>query len=236
MHVVIIMDGNGRWAKQRLLPRKMGHRAGAKAVRPIIEHCIKRNVKVLTLFAFSSENWQRPIDEVETLMELFLENLQKELPTLQNNNIRLRIIGERQHLNSHLQTKIAEVETVTENNTALTLVLAVSYGGRWDICQAVQKLAKAVQENKLLPDAITEDLITQNLSLADLPEPDLLIRTSGEQRISNFLLWQLAYTEFYFTETLWPDFDEDAFDVALNAYQQRVRRFGLTAEQLKEND
>ncbi len=231
-HLAIIMDGNGRWAKKRFLPRKLGHRAGARVVRELIEWCVKRDIKVLTLFAFSSENWQRPTEEVETLMELFLENLEKELPTLQHNNIRLRLIGERQQLNPTLQQRIAEVETATVNNTALQLILAVSYGGRWELCEAMRQLAEQVAAGNLTPSEITPELITAHLATHDLPEPDLLIRTSGEQRISNFLLWQLAYTELYFTDILWPDFNEQELDKALQIYQQRTRRFGLTNEQL----
>lgn len=231
-HIAVIMDGNGRWAKQRHLPRKMGHRAGAKAVRELVENCARLGIEVLTLFAFSSENWQRPSDEVNTLMELFFTSLEKELPLLQNNHIRLRIIGDRERLSLELQQRIAAVEQATENNERMNLVLAVSYGGRWDITQAVKKIAQKVVVDGIKPDDITEALIAQQICLADLPEPDLLIRTSGEQRVSNFLIWQLAYSELYFTEKNWPDFDKAEFDIALKKFAQRERRFGLTSEQL----
>jgi undecaprenyl diphosphate synthase len=226
IHIAIIMDGNRRWAEKRLLPRQMGHRAGAKAVRLLIESCVKKSIPYVTLFAFGSENWNRPEKEVSTLLELFLENLEKELPTLQKNNIRLKIIGERARLSSVLQTKIQEVEEQTAGNTALHLILAISYGGQWDICQAVRKLADQVKEGSLSSEAITPILFEATLSTETLPQVDLLIRTSGEKRLSNFLLWQLAYAELYFTDVLWPDFDEATLEQALLEYRQRKRRFG----------
>ncbi len=232
-HIAIVMDGNGRWAKQRHMPRKMGHRAGAKAVRKLIETCAQKGIKVLTLFAFSSENWNRPQDEVQTLMGLFLSNLEKELPTLQENNIRLRVIGDRSLLNSELQQRIAQVEADTQQYHHMNLVLAVSYGGRWDITQAVKKLCSQAIESNLDVANITESDLQKYLSIADLPDPDLFIRTSGEQRLSNFLIWQLAYSELVFIDKLWPDFNADDLELALQQYQQRERRFGLTAEQLR---
>lgn len=228
-HIAVVMDGNGRWAKKRHMPRKMGHRAGAKAVRKLIENCAEKGIEVLTLYAFSSENWNRPKDEVDTLMALFLENLEKELPTLQKNNIRLRVIGDRSLLQPELQQRIEDVEVKTANNTHMNLVLAVSYGGKWDITQAVNQLLKAKSAEQ---EFITSEQIAQYLSLADLPDPDLFIRTSGEQRISNFLIWQMAYSELYFTDKLWPDFDTSDLALALQHYEQRERRFGLTSEQL----
>jgi undecaprenyl diphosphate synthase len=225
-HLAVIMDGNGRWARKRLLPRQMGHREGAKAVRLLIESCVKKNIPYLTLFAFSSENWQRPEKEVQTLLELFLENLEKELPTLKKNNICLKIVGERGRLDATLQAKIKEVEDQTQKNTALQLNLAISYGGQWDICQAAQACAKKVLGGYLAVEDIQPALFQTYLATGDIPPPDLLIRTSGEHRISNFLLWQLAYTEFYFTEVLWPDFDEQEFEKALLWYGERQRRFG----------
>ena len=222
------MDGNGRWAKQRYLPRKAGHRAGAKTVRSLIEQCTHKGIGYLTLFAFSSENWQRPQDEVSALLQLFFDNLEKELPTLQKNNIRLQIIGEREKFSEPLQQRIAEAEQVTEKNTGLRLLLATSYGGRWDICQAARRLAQQVAQGELTVAAIDETVFAKQLTTVGVPDPDLLIRTSGEQRMSNFLLWQLAYAEFYVTTVNWPDFNEAALDEALVFYANRQRRFGLT--------
>ena len=233
-HIAIIMDGNGRWAKKRLLPRKAGHHAGAKAVRIIIEACAKRNIKNLTLFAFSSENWQRPADEVETLMDLFLSRLHSELPQLQENQIRLQIIGDRSAFSVELCQRMREVEQLTQGNTRMRLVLATGYGGRWDICQATQRMVQAVQQGQLQVEEINETTLSDYLTTSGLPEPDLLIRTSGEQRLSNFLLWQLAYSELYFTDILWPDFDEQALQHALASYTQRCRRFGFTQEQISD--
>jgi undecaprenyl diphosphate synthase len=231
-HIAIIMDGNGRWAQKRLMPRIMGHHAGVRAVRKIVEYCAKSNVEVLSLFAFSSENWRRPKDEVNLLMELFMATLQSEVDKLDNNNIRLKIIGDKAAFSDKLQEKIRAAEQQTENNTGLTLVIAANYGGRWDITQAVQKIIVAIASGEIQQQAISEELINQYLVTADLPEPDLFIRSGGEERISNFLLWQLAYTEFYFTEALWPDFDQQLLEQAITSFKSRQRRFGHTGEQM----
>ncbi|NJN45197.1 MAG: isoprenyl transferase [Candidatus Competibacteraceae bacterium] len=231
-HVAIVMDGNGRWAKRRLLPRPAGHREGAKAVRRVAKACQEQAVQVLTLFAFSSENWQRPATEVNFLMELFLTTLRTEVRRLQENNIQIRFIGERSAFNQELQVLMREAETKTAANTGLVLVIAANYGGRWDILQAARQLAQEAATGELDPQIITCEHVQQRLCLHDLPEPDLFIRTGGEQRISNFLLWQLAYTEFYFTDQLWPDFDIHSLDEALSAFAQRQRRFGRTDEQV----
>ncbi len=231
-HVAIIMDGNGRWAQKRFMPRAIGHQAGVKAVRKIVEYCANQKIEVLTLFAFSSENWRRPEEEVSLLMKLFLATLQREINKLDRNNIRLRFIGDRSKFSDKLQAKMAEGETQTKDNNALTLVIAANYGGRWDMCQAFQTVAKKIATGELVSQDVTEQLINQYLSTADLPEPDLFIRTGGEQRVSNFLLWQLAYTELYFTETLWPDFDQNSLEDAIKSFKSRQRRFGHTGEQL----
>jgi undecaprenyl diphosphate synthase len=231
-HIAIIMDGNGRWAKKRFMPRIAGHRSGVEAARQVVKNCAKRHIKVLSLFAFSSENWRRPPQEVSYLMELFLTGLEREVNMLHENNICLRFIGDRKRFSEKLGKKISEVEHLTANNTGMTLIIAADYGGQWDICQAVQKLAQAVEAGTLSSQAITPDNIAKHLSFADLPDPDLFIRTSGELRISNFMLWQLAYSELYFTNTLWPDFDEKELDKALAQYSSRERRFGYSSEQL----
>lgn len=231
-HIAIIMDGNGRWAQKRLMPRIMGHHAGVRAVRKIVEYCAKSNVEVLSLFAFSSENWRRPKDEVNLLMELFMATLQSEVDKLHNNNIRLKIIGDKSAFTDKLQEKIRSAEQQTQHNQGLTLVIAANYGGRWDITQAVQKIVDAIAIGELEAQAISEQLINQYLVTADLPEPDLFIRSGGEERISNFLLWQLAYTEFYFTEALWPDFDQSLLEQAITSFKSRQRRFGHTGEQM----
>jgi len=233
-HIAIIMDGNGRWAKKRHLPRHAGHKAGVETVRRVINLCVEHHIKVLTLFAFSSENWQRPKQEVNLLMDLFMTALQKEITALHKNQVRLRFFGAREAFSDKLQQLIAEAETLTEHNTGLTLVIAANYGGRWDIVEAATLLAKQIEQGTLKSQEINENLFSKHLCLADLPEPDLFIRTSGEQRISNFLLWQLAYTELYFTDTLWPDFDKETFIQALKAFSTRQRRFGRTGEQLKD--
>lgn len=234
-HIAIIMDGNGRWAKQRHQPRFMGHRAGVKSVEKIVKHCVERDVKVLSLFAFSSENWRRPSKEVSLLMELFALALKQQVKRLHSNNIQLRIIGELSQFSSSLQKQINQAMLLTKDNTGLVINIAANYGGHWDITQAVKKLVTQVQSGEISPDDITEEAISQYLTTADLPEPDLFIRTGGEQRVSNFLLWQLAYTEFYFTDCLWPDFDESSLDAAIGSFKQRERRFGQTSEQLKDN-
>lgn len=231
-HIAIIMDGNGRWAQKRFMPRAVGHQAGVKAVRKIVEHCVRERVEVLTLFAFSSENWRRPPEEVSLLMELFMATLHAEIDKLHRNNIRLRFIGDRSRFSEALQKKMSEGETQTRNNTALTVVIAVNYGGRWDLCQAFRAVNQKVLAGELNPQDIDESLVSRHLSTADLPEPDLFIRTGGEQRVSNFLLWQLAYTELYFTDTLWPDFDQKSLEQAILIFKGRQRRFGHTGEQV----
>jgi undecaprenyl diphosphate synthase len=231
-HVAIIMDGNGRWAKQRFMPRIAGHKSGVEAARQVVKNCAKRHIKVLTLFAFSSENWRRPAQEVSYLMELFLTGLEREFNMLHENNIQLRFIGDRTRFSEKLCQKILEVEVLTSKNTGMTLIIAADYGGQWDICQAVKKLALAVEEGKLSSNDISPASIASHLSFADLPNPDLFIRTSGELRISNFMLWQLAYSELYFTNTLWPDFNEQELENALTHYANRERRFGYSSEQL----
>ena len=226
-HVAIIMDGNGRWAKQQHQPRFMGHRAGVKAVEAIVKHCIELDVKVLSLFAFSSENWRRPSKEVSLLMELFNLALRQQVKRLHKNNIRLRIIGDLTKFSSSLQNKIEESQLLTENNTGLTLNIAANYGGRWDVVQAVQTIAKKVKAGEVDADAISEQMISDSLATAILPEPDLFIRTGGEQRVSNFLLWQMAYTEFFFTNTLWPDFSHNELESILLKFSKVNRNYGL---------
>jgi len=226
-HVAIIMDGNGRWAKQRHLPRFAGHKRGVEAVRAIVKACSARGVGFLTLFAFSSENWRRPADEVALLMQLFIAALENEVKKLHRNGIRLKVIGDRAAFDRKIQDLIAEGEALTAANQALTLTIAANYGGRWDILQAADRCRA---EDPAAP--ITEERLRRCLSMSYAPEPDLFIRTGGEQRVSNFLLWQLAYTELYFTDTLWPDFNAQALEEAFVSYRQRERRFGRTSEQL----
>jgi len=233
-HIAIIMDGNGRWANKRHLPRFAGHKAGVEAVRNIVKDCAKRNIEALTLFAFSSENWRRPKKEVSLLMDLLMNSLQREVSKLHENKVRLKVIGDRRAFSRKLQKQIETAEYLTRENDGLVLVVAVNYGGRWDIIQAVQKLAEGVEEGRIDPAQIDEDMLASYLELNDLPEPDLFIRTGGEERISNFLLWHLAYTEMYFTEILWPDFDIDAFRDALISFTKRQRRFGQTGEQVEQ--
>jgi undecaprenyl diphosphate synthase len=232
-HIAIIMDGNGRWAKQRFLPRTAGHRSGVGAVRKTVEHCLARGVEALTLFAFSSENWRRPATEVSLLMELFVASLERETRKLHENGVRLRVIGDRSAFTSVLQNRIAASEELTRQNDRLNLVIAANYGGRWDILQAARRLVEQAERGELRAAEIDIETFESHLALADLPEPDLFIRTGGERRISNFLLWQLAYTELYFTPVLWPDFDEKALDQALEDYAGRQRRFGYTGEQVE---
>jgi undecaprenyl diphosphate synthase len=233
-HIAIIMDGNGRWAKKRLLPRVAGHQAGVEAVRGTVESCGRKGVEVLTLFAFSSENWRRPASEVGLLMELFVKTLKREAKRLHANNVRLRVIGERDAFDPKLREGIANAERLTRDNTGLTLVIAANYGGRWDIAQAARALAARVEAGRLASADITPELLDAQLSLHDMPEPDLFIRTGGEQRISNFLLWQLAYTELFFTDVLWPDFDESLLDEAIASFAKRQRRFGRTGDQVEQ--
>jgi undecaprenyl diphosphate synthase len=235
-HIAIIMDGNGRWAKQQHQPRFMGHRAGVKAVEAIVKHCIELDVKVLSLFAFSSENWRRPTKEVSLLMELFSLALKQQVKRLHKNNIRLQIIGDLSQFSPSLQKQIQQSQQLTENNTGLTLNIAANYGGRWDVVQSVRKIAEKVKKGELEVGAISEQMISDSLATAELTEPDLFIRTGGEQRVSNFLLWQMAYTEFFFTDTLWPDFDTVALDQAVSSFTERERRFGQTSEQIQEQN
>ncbi len=232
-HVAIIMDGNGRWAKARHMPRFAGHRAGVGKVREIVEECSRRDIEALTLFAFSSENWRRPKQEVSLLMDLLWTSLNREIRKLHDNNIRVRFIGDRSVFAQRIADRIAAAEEKTSQNTGMTLVIAVNYGGRWDIVNACRELLGQVQQGQLSADAIDEKTFAAHLSMQGLPEPDLFIRTGGEQRISNFLLWHLAYTEFYFTHVLWPDFGAQAFDEALDSFARRQRRFGMTGDQVE---
>ena len=227
-HIAVIMDGNGRWARKRFLPRVAGHKRGVETVRDLVKQCAKLNVKYLTLFAFSSENWRRPEDEVSFLMGLFMDALKREVTKLHENNIRLILIGDRSKFNVELVAQIKAAEKLTAKNTGLTLTIAANYGGRWDILNAANQMIKKTPN---ITDFTEEDL-SPHLAMHYASEPDLFIRTGGEKRVSNFLLWQLAYTEFYFTDTLWPDFDAKAFQLAIQSYQQRERRFGRTSEQL----
>ncbi|MDX1525224.1 MAG: polyprenyl diphosphate synthase [Pseudidiomarina maritima] len=232
-HVAIIMDGNGRWAKLRGKHRTFGHKAGAEAVRQAVQFARKKGIQSLTLFAFSSENWNRPQQEVSVLMELFMTVLKREVKKLHKHNVRLRIIGDKSAFSERLQNQMATAEAMTANNTALNLNIAANYGGRWDITAAARQLASKVRDGELDAEQITTDLLAEQLQLADQPEPDLLIRTGGEHRISNFLLWQLAYAEFYFSQVLWPDFDDKEFAAAIADFSCRERRFGMTSEQLQ---
>lgn len=231
-HVALVMDGNGRWAKQRFLPRTAGHKTAVARVREIIEVCVERAIPALTLFAFSSENWKRPEEEVGFLMELMVHSLHAEAKKLHENKVQLKIIGDREHLPSLIKQAIEEAEELTHANTGLKLRVAFNYGGKWDITQAVKKIVDEVTHGLIHPESISEEMISSHLSTADLPLPDLFIRTSGEQRISNFLLWQLAYSELYFTEILFPAFGKKEFNEALEWFAQRERRFGQTSEQL----
>ena len=230
-HVAIIMDGNGRWAKKRMMPRTYGHKKGVDATRRSIAYFAKAGVKNLTLFAFSSENWSRPEEEVSTLMSLFVSSLQKNTEELNNKGIRIRFIGDRSAFSTKLVAQIESSEQKTKDNQLMILNVAANYGGQWDIINSVQALAKQVKEGSLEPDDINNDLLESELSLSDSPHPDLFIRTGGEQRISNFLLWQLAYSELYFSQLLWPDFDETEMANALESFNSRQRRFGKTGEQ-----
>ena len=232
-HIAVIMDGNGRWAKQRGLPRIAGHRKGVETARRLIVSCGEKGVKYLTLFAFSSENWRRPETEVKMLMDLFISAIDKEINKLHENNIRFKVIGDISRFNQQLRTKIKQAEELTKKNNSLTLNIAANYGGRWDIINACRKLAESVADGKLRAEDIDERGLSLELSLGDIPNPDLFIRTGGERRISNFLLWQLAYTELYFTDVLWPDFNQKELDTALASYAKRQRRFGQTAEQIE---
>lgn len=234
-HVAIIMDGNNRWAKKRLMPGVAGHKAGVDAVRAVVETSARAGVEVLTLFAFSSENWRRPENEVSALMQLFIIALQREVKKLHKNNIRLRVMGDLSAFSEKIQGLVAESEALTANNDAMTLVIAANYGGQWDIAQAARRMAEDVAAGRLQPSDINEQSFHQYTWLHDLPAPDLMIRTGGEERISNFMLWQTAYAEFYFADVLWPDFKEDEYQKALAAFAARTRRFGRTDAQLKES-
>jgi undecaprenyl diphosphate synthase len=229
-HVAIVMDGNGRWATKRFLPRVAGHVKGVDTVRDMVEACALRGIEYLTLFAFSSENWRRPEEEVSLLMRLFVTALEREVSKMHANNIRLKVVGDLSRFDAKLQEMIANAERRTANNTALTVTICANYGGRWDIMQATGKMVAA---NPGLTE-FTEDQLAEHLAMAYAPEPDLFIRTGGEERISNFLLWQLAYSEFYFTDTYWPDFSPASLDEAIASYQSRERRFGRTGDQLAE--
>ncbi len=229
-HVAIIMDGNGRWARQRHLPRIAGHRRGVEAVRATVSACAERGIKYLTLFAFSSENWRRPAEEVALLMQLFQAALSSEVEKLHRNGVKLRVIGDMTRFDPKIVRLIEQGERLTARNQALTLTIAANYGGRWDILQALSRLA----QQEPLQGEIREEALAPYLAMSYAPEPDLFIRTGGEQRISNFLLWQLAYSELYFTDTLWPDFDAEALDRAVASYRNRERRFGRTSEQLEQ--
>jgi len=232
-HVAVIMDGNGRWARRRALPRHAGHRSGVASVRRTVETAAKRGVGYLTLFAFSSENWKRPREEVSKLMSLFVEALQREVDDLHRNNVRLEFIGAREQLATGLLDKITSAEAQTRDNTGLRLQVAVAYGGRWDLVNAARNLAQRVADGEMKAEDIDAAAIAGELQLAGLPDPDLLIRTGGEQRISNFLLWNLAYAELWFCDTLWPDFGEKQFDEALAYYSSRQRRYGHTGDQVE---
>ena len=228
-HIGVIMDGNGRWAKNQGKLRISGHKAGVKAVRRSVSFAVSNNLEALTLYAFSSENWSRPPQEVTALMELFVWALDSEVKSLHKHNVRLRIIGDVSRFSNRIQERIRRAEELTQQNSGLTLNIAANYGGRWDIIQGVKKLAEQVQEGLLRPDQITEENLSAHLCMQGLAPVDLVIRTGGEHRISNFLLWQIAYAEFYFTDVLWPDFDEHVFEGALNAFSLRERRFGGAA-------
>ena len=231
-HVAIIMDGNGRWARSRGMPRVAGHRSSLKVVRRVVEECSDRGVRYLTLFAFSSENWRRPPDEVGMLMGLFLDALVREVDDLHRNKVRLRFIGDRENLGAELLKRMLAAEALTKDNPGLGLIVAVAYGGRWDIVEACRKVAVEVAAGRLMPAEICDQTVADRLALAGVPDPDLLIRTGGESRISNFLLWNLAYTELYFSEVLWPEFSTAHLDAAFEVFAHRERRFGMTSAQV----
>jgi len=232
-HIAIIMDGNGRWATQRFMPRIAGHKAGVDSVRKIVKACVEKKIEVLTLWAFGNENWKRPQQEVSFLMNLMTSMMENEIKKIHEENIQLHIIGDRSRLDKNLQQKIAQAEQLTANNSGLKLIIAFSYSGYWDITEAMRKIAVEIQENRITPTDISPELIQQKLALANFPDPDLFIRSSGEQRLSNFLLWNLAYTELYFTNVFWPDFDVAELEKALLFFASRERRFGATSEQLQ---
>ena len=234
-HIIIIMDGNGRWAEQNGLTRSAGHKAGVKVLRNLIEHAVQLELKILTVYAFSRENWQRPKKEVELLLDLFISSLESEVKDLHENNIKLNFIGETDRFSEKLKKSMSKSESLTSNNSKLTLNVALNYSGRWDIYNALLSIIDDMTAKKITKNDVDEELINTKLSLANYDEPDLLIRTGGEKRLSNYLLWQIAYTELYFTNTLWPDFNTDQFDLALDWYAKRQRRFGKTSEQIEKN-
>jgi len=231
-HIAVVMDGNGRWANKRHLPRAAGHKAGVGSTRKIVERCAKKNIEALTIFAFSSENWNRPKSEVSALMALFVSTIMAEVKKLHKKNVCVKFIGERTRFSDKLQKSINDAEALTEENTGLQLNIAANYGGRWDVINACKQIAAQVKENKTSVQDIDETMFDSLMSLSELPAPDLFIRTGGEQRISNFLIWQLAYSELYFVDTLWPDFSDEDFDAALDWYAGRQRRFGKTGQQM----
>lgn len=233
-HVAIIMDGNGRWAEKRKLPRVMGHKAGAKVAKNIVRACPDLGVEVVTLFAFGVENWSRPLTEVKFLMTIILENIKKNINELHEQGVRFRVLGDRSVLNERLREQIAAAEKLTESNQRLCLNVAINYSGRWDLAHATKQIAEKVQAGILSAESIDPDCLAEHVELADLPEPDMLIRTSGEQRISNFMLWQLAYAELFFTTTPWPDFTVEEFQSMIAAFHQRQRRFGKTGKQIED--
>jgi len=232
-HVAVVMDGNGRWAKKRFLPRSAGHRAGVNATRAIVENCDQLGIKALTVFAFSSENWKRPQKEVDALMSIFISTLKSEMDKLKKQNVCVKFIGDRTAFPDALQAVINQTEIKTADNTGLALTIAANYGGRWDVVEACKQLAQKVSSGEISAEDIDESLISGQMSLADLPEIDLFIRTGGESRVSNFLLWQIAYAELYFTETLWPDFNAASLQKAIEWYATRQRRFGETPDQVE---
>ena len=235
-HIIIIMDGNGRWAEQLGLSRSAGHKAGVKRLRNLIEHAVQLELTTITVYAFSRENWQRPKKEVQLLLELFISSIESEVKDLHENNIKLNFIGETDKFSDKLKKSMDESESLTSGNSKLTLNVALNYSGRWDIYYALLSIIDEVVSQKISVREIDEKLINKKLSLADYDDPDLLIRTGGEKRLSNYLLWQIAYTELYFTDVLWPDFNADQFDLALEWYAKRQRRFGKTSEQIEKND
>ena len=234
-HIIIIMDGNGRWAEQNGLLRSAGHKVGVKVLRNLIEHAVKLELTTITVYAFSRENWQRPKKEIELLLDLFISSLESEVKDLHENNIKLNFIGETDKFSEKLKKSMSESESLTSNNSKLTLNVALNYSGRWDIYNALLSIIDDMASKKITKNEINEELVNKKLSLADYDEPDLLIRTGGERRLSNYFLWQIAYTEMYFTDILWPDFNVDQFDLALDWYAKRQRRFGKTSEQIGEN-
>lgn len=234
-HVAVVMDGNGRWANKRHLPRAAGHKAGVSATRMIVENCAKKGIEALTIFAFSSENWNRPKAEVSSLMSLFVSTITAEVKKLDKKNVRVRFIGDRTRFSEKLQQSIEKSEELTRDNTGLQLNIAANYGGRWDIVNACKRLAEAVKDGAVAVDDIDEEMFDSSVSLSEMPAPDLFIRTGGEQRISNFLIWQLAYSELYFIDTLWPDFSGEDFEASLEWYAGRQRRFGKTGQQLVDD-